>query len=74
MSNILRCDKCRWMYELDECKSCTSQSSLYRGLINEDDSLIDYEKCMDFTPLAEFEDEELEKSLEDNHSEVMYFE
>lgn len=74
MSDRIKCVKCRWMFDKEEFKSCSSQSSLYRGIIDEDDELINYDECMDFTPLSEFEDESLRQSLEvDRDSEIMSY-
>jgi len=70
----IKCKKCRWLYCNVDVMSCSSQSSLYRGIIYEDDDLIDYDKCTDFTPLAEFEDEEFEKSLIDNETLCIEYE
>jgi len=70
----IKCKKCRWLYTSHDVLSCSSQSSLYRGIIYKDDDLIDYDKCTDFTPLVEFEDEELEKSLIDNETLCIEYE
>jgi len=78
-----KCKKCRWLYANFSYGDLTTDNHLLLGTcsnpsveyveITPSDETIEYKKCTDFAPLAEFEDEELEKSLNDSHSEVMDF-
>ena len=82
-NNNDKCKKCRWLYPNFEYGDLTSENHLLLGTcsnpfvehveITPSDETIKYSNCTDYVPLPEFQDEELEKSLNDNVSEVMDF-
>jgi len=79
-----KCKKCRYLFPNMGFGDLTESNNDVLGTcsspyvefveITPCDETIEYNKCVDFVPLAHFEDEELEKSLQDNESEVMSFE